>query len=55
MTNCKTATDADGVRPVPDAHEALERTCPNCGADMHSQSCKLRCPRCGYYKSCSDF
>ena len=35
--------------------EALERTCPNCDTRMHAQSCKLKCPKCGYFKSCSEF
>ncbi len=35
--------------------EAIERTCPNCGKDMDEDRCKLKCPRCGYFKSCSDF
>jgi hypothetical protein len=34
-----------------------ERTCPNCGAPLLEQKCKLLCPNreCGYYMSCSDF
>jgi hypothetical protein len=34
-----------------------ERTCPNCGAALLEQKCKLLCPNreCGYYMSCSDF
>ncbi len=35
--------------------ELIERTCPNCDSRMDSQSCKLKCPKCGYFKSCSDF
>ncbi len=35
--------------------EAIERTCPNCGMEMDENHCKLNCPRCGYFKSCSDF
>ena len=40
---------------VEDAHP--ERTCPNCGARLVEQKCKLLCPNreCGYYMSCSDF
>ena len=44
-----------GPAPVRVDPEAIERTCPNCDARMDAQSCKLKCPRCGYFKSCSDF
>lgn len=29
--------------------------CPRCSARLAAQSCKLICPDCGYYMSCSDF
>jgi exosome complex RNA-binding protein Csl4 len=29
--------------------------CPRCSARLASRSCKLICPECGYYMSCSDF
>ena len=35
--------------------ELIELTCPNCDSSMDSHSCKLKCPKCGYFKSCSDF
>lgn len=35
--------------------EALIRTCPNCGARLQESRCKLLCPRCHYYMSCSDY
>ncbi len=35
--------------------EKIERTCPNCGAQLDEEKCKLKCPRCSYFKSCSDF
>jgi hypothetical protein len=35
--------------------EALVRTCPNCGAALEERRCKLLCPRCHYYMSCSDY
>jgi hypothetical protein len=40
--------------PLPNA-EAIEITCPNCDSRLDAISCKLRCPKCGYFKSCSDF
>lgn len=38
--------DARRISPYP--------PCPNCGADLVGRSCKLRCPRCAYFESCSD-
>ena len=40
--------------PTPDP-EAVIRTCPNCGARLQESRCKLLCPRCHYYMSCSDY
>ena len=37
--------------PLPDAF----RFCPNCSTQLVDQQCKLKCPQCGYYLSCSDF
>lgn len=44
-------------RPVSEAQREPSRTCPNCGAGLVEQKCKLLCPnrQCGYYLSCSDF
>jgi hypothetical protein len=35
--------------------EAVVRTCPNCGSRLRESRCKLLCPRCHYYMSCSDY
>jgi hypothetical protein len=42
---------------TPTLPRRLERTCPNCGAELLERQCKLLCPNrdCGYYMSCSDF
>ena len=29
--------------------------CPTCSAKLLGRSCKLLCPRCGYFLSCSDY
>jgi hypothetical protein len=31
------------------------RFCPQCGHELINEKCKLRCPRCYYFMSCSDF
>ena len=31
------------------------RWCPRCGHELHNEKCKLQCPRCHYFMSCSDF
>jgi hypothetical protein len=43
-------SETPGVDP-----EQVVRTCPNCGARLEESRCKLLCPRCHYYMSCSDY
>jgi Zn finger protein HypA/HybF involved in hydrogenase expression len=31
------------------------RYCPNCSTQLVDSRCKLKCPQCGFYLSCSDF
>lgn len=31
------------------------RWCPRCGHELINEKCKLRCLRCSYFMSCSDF
>jgi len=31
------------------------RFCLRCGHELINEKCKLRCPRCHYFMSCSDF
>ncbi len=37
------------------APEAASLYCPRCSQPLRARSCKLLCPVCGYYMSCSDF
>jgi Zn finger protein HypA/HybF involved in hydrogenase expression len=42
---------------VLDANNSGEhwRFCLRCGHELINEKCKLRCPRCHYFMSCSDF
>jgi NADH pyrophosphatase NudC (nudix superfamily) len=37
------------------ANQDPSRYCPNCGSEMRESGCKLACPGCGFFLSCSDF
>jgi len=32
-----------------------QRFCPNCSSELKESRCKLSCPTCDFYLSCSDF
>ena len=41
--------------PTPASPGEVMQVCPNCSAQMRDRSCKLVCPQCGFFLSCSDF
>jgi hypothetical protein len=52
-----TATTTDAC-PAPSAKSISGehwRFCLQCGHELINEKCKLRCPRCHYFMSCSDF
>ena len=40
--------------PIENTQPSGQFACVNCGAQMLQLSCKVRCPRCGYFEDCSD-
>jgi len=47
------ARTAEPTQALPPADAS--RFCPNCSTQLVDQRCKLKCPKCGFYLSCSDF
>jgi hypothetical protein len=45
----------DRAAPTDNASGEHWRWCPQCGHELINEKCKLRCPRCHYFMSCSDF
>jgi hypothetical protein len=43
------------ARPGDDISGEHWRFCPRCAHELINEKCKLRCPRCHYFMSCSDF
>jgi len=62
-TNMKTANSkSEGNSDIQTLDEACQinsgehwRYCLQCGHELINEKCKLRCPRCHYFMSCSDF
>jgi len=48
-------TNDDCTMPAVVASGEHWRFCPQCGHELINEKCKLRCPRCHYFMSCSDF
>ena len=48
----------DSERPAPSSttrDAEYWRWCPRCGHELYNDHCKLKCPKCHYFLSCSDF
>ena len=48
------STDTELAKPKLKTKD-ISQYCPQCGVELQGNHCKLLCPRCGYYMSCSDF
>jgi hypothetical protein len=41
--------------PAPAIRQPTDQFCPVCSQRLESRHCKMVCPRCGYFMSCSEF
>lgn len=49
-------SQSEPARPVEvDPDGEYWKYCARCGHELHNHKCKLICPTCGYFMSCSDF
>jgi hypothetical protein len=49
------STKSDPGNPSSLSPGEVMQVCPNCSARLHDNRCKLVCPQCGFFLSCSDF
>jgi len=47
--------DSKDTPPPQDIQGEYWKYCARCGHELHNHKCKLICPQCGYFMSCSDF
>jgi len=57
MDKTPEASDVPALAPSPSAadREFPAQFCPVCSKRLESWRCKMVCPRCGYFMSCSEF
>ena len=48
------STETKLAKPKPEKKD-ISQYCPQCDVELQGNHCKLMCPLCGYYMSCSDF
>jgi len=59
--NMSEHSGANSSIPIPTQASAEKTTadpsryCPNCSSALIESRCKLKCTKCGFYLSCSDF
>jgi hypothetical protein len=58
MSDAQPQSDAGKNNACPSPSENIGehwRFCLRCGHELINEKCKLRCPKCHYFMSCSDF
>jgi hypothetical protein len=54
-TSASEAAPAPAGKSPRDTSDVPADFCPNCSATLNNFRCKMTCPRCGFFLSCSDF
>ena len=47
--------ESPGLEPAGTALDSPAEFCPVCSQRLESSHCKMVCPRCGFFMSCSEF
>ena len=48
-------SEEEKLQARPNTEVDLSAYCPTCGTRMKDSRCKMKCPACGFFLSCSDF